>query len=175
MNQKTLKECLHYCHETGLFTWRHRPISHFKDARAMKSWNTRHAGELTAGLRPDGYIGVRLFNRPYLIHRLAFLYMTGTMPSEFVDHINGDRNDNRWSNIREATRLQNQQNMKMPTSNISGVVGVRWYKAYGRWEADIKASGVKYKLGYFDDFFEAICVRKSAERAHGFHINHGRI
>jgi hypothetical protein len=80
-----------------------------------------------------------------------------------TDHINRDRLDNRISNLRPATKAQNNMNVSVRKDNLSGVRGVWFYKKRGRWQATI--GGVKRRryLGLFDTFEEAVAARKSAE------------
>lgn len=119
-----------------------------------------------------GYIQIRIENVFYTGHRLAFLYMEGEWPSE-VDHINHIRHDNRWENLRIVTRQGNTRNRSKPSNNTSGMVGVTYYAERSQYRAFI---GVDYKfihLGYFDNFFDAVCARALAEDKYNFHYNHG--
>ncbi len=107
-----------------------------------------------------GYIRILIEGRLYAAHRLAWLNMTGSFPAFDIDHINGVRSDNRWCNLREATRAENMQNYPVPKTSTSGLMGATWHKANGRWRAQIKVGGVKRHLGYFD----------SPEEAHGAYL-----
>jgi hypothetical protein len=107
------------------------------------------------------------------VHRAAFLFMTGSLPSRSfdVDHINGVRHDNRWINLRLASRSQNNMNSAAPKNNTSGHKGVhldrRMYKKgapKNPWFARIKVSGKTLHLGFFKTFEEAVEVRKQAEK-----------
>ena len=129
ITQAQLKELLEYDHETGVFTWRRRAVHRQQD----KTWNTRFAGK-TAGMpNQDGYLIITIWGRHYRAQRLAFLYMTGAFPSDFSDHVDGDRANNRWVNLREATNQQNLANSKRRHDNMSGLKGVCLVK--GRWRA----------------------------------------
>jgi hypothetical protein len=88
--------------------------------------------------------GEYLAHKNTYAHRIAFFLMTGRWP-KYVDHINGDKTDNRWCNLREATMAQNKANESLRSSNKSGLKGVSWHKAAGKWEAH----GTKY-LGLYD-------------------------
>ena len=121
-----------------------------------------------------GYVQIRWKRKLYYAHRLAFIFMTGKEPPEQVDHINGDRQDNRWSNLRAVTASQNQKNAAMSRNNTSGFVGVHWDKAKSKWCAAITHNYKEIFLGYFDDINHAAASRTSAEAKYGFHPNHGR-
>ena len=92
----------------------------------------------------------------------------------YIDHINGIRNDNRPENLRSVSISENNKNVSKSTRNTSGVVEVYYYANIGKWRADIKYDN-KYKhLGCFDKFEDAVLARKKAEIEYGFHENHGR-
>lgn len=94
---------------------------------------------------------------------------------EFVDHINGDRTDNKIENLRSCSRLENSVNRAVASHNKSGVLGVHYDKSRGKWAAEIKVNKKKVYLGRFDSIDEAKTARKIAEVKYGFHPNHGRI
>jgi hypothetical protein len=134
-----LRELLHYDLETGVFTWRVNRRGHIGDV----------AGNVYGGPPNEGYRRIMIDRRMYQASRLAWLYMTGEWPKDQVDHINGDRADNRFCNIREALPAQNSQNRSMRTDNESGFKGVAWHKHTRKWASSIQING-KYKhLGYF--------------------------
>ena len=87
-----------------------------------------------------------------------------------IDHENGIRSDNRWSNLREAEQSENCMNVAKRSDNTSGVTGVSWDRFTKKWYVSIKGNF----LGRFHCLNRAILVRKSAEREYGFHSNHGR-
>jgi len=105
-------------------------------------------------------------------HRLAFYYVLGWCPEE-VDHINHVRDDNRWINLRAASKQENHRNRKLDTNNKSGFNGVTWYKNYSKWLACIGIGGKQINLGYFENKDDAIAARKAANIKYGFHPNHG--
>lgn len=161
ITQAELKELLHYDPETGVFTW--------KVNRGIRLLRGKKAGTI----KPYGYPVVKVKGKDYLGHRLAFLYMVGEIPSGDVDHINGVRDDNRWCNLRKATRQQNAQNAKRRKDSPFGIPGVSLVRGK-RWRAVIRVNWKPIHLGYSDNFFEACCLRKAAELKYGFHENHGR-
>lgn len=132
-----LRELLHYDWRTGLFTW----------LQDQKNGQIR-AGSV-AGTPSGGYILIGIEGRRYRAHRLAWFYMKGKWPSEQIDHRNTVRNDNRWRNLREATREVNTQNLRRAKStNRLGVLGVREYR--GRFNAGITVNRKRKHLGTYD-------------------------
>ena len=136
LTQSRLKELLHYDPETGIFTWRvGRP-----GCAAGKATGSKH--------RTLGYVQIGVDRKILYAHRLAFLYMTGVWPVEQVDHVNGDRADNRWINLRQVSHSENMQNIGGPRAdNTSGLLGVCWNKRDSNWNAQIKAHGRRVNLG----------------------------
>ncbi|MCD1264056.1 hypothetical protein B5M44_04210 [Shinella sumterensis] len=150
-----LRSLLFYDPNSGIFTWR-------VDRLRVR------AGDRAGKLTRDGYIHIGVDGGRYAAHRLAFLYMTGTIPEVFIDHKNRNRSDNRWDNLRVATNSQNQMNTDMKSNNTSGFKGVSWHKAEGKWRADIRIGGAKVCLGYFDKSEEAHeAYLKAVEEHHG--------
>ena len=147
LTQRELKKVLKYDPETGIFTWRKEncsPLCRFKE------------GFVAGGLDKYGYIVIRINNKGYRSHRLAFLYMNGELPEDSVDHINGVKNDNRWANLRECTYSENNQNQRNPkNSNTSGYLGVYWHKRDRKWRASIRHLGKNLHIGNFDDPLDA--------------------
>jgi hypothetical protein len=164
ITQDQLKEILHYCPETGVFTWLGNRRSVKKGAIAGCVW-TSHEGKR--------YIHIRVYGRTTLAHRLAMLYMTGEFPEHEVDHQDGNGCNNVWSNLREVTRSENMQNMRKTSANTSGVTGVVWDRKNKKWRAQIGYRSCNYPLGRFHDKEEAIAARKAAEVFYNFHENHG--
>ena len=120
-----------------------------------------------------GYIVTSLDGKTMRSHRIIYCMMHGYWPEE-VDHINGRRDDNRITNLRAVRRCEQMRNQKMNSCNKSGIVGVHWLKDKEKWRATIHYDRQKYVLIITDDFFEACCARKAAERAVGFPLRHGK-
>lgn len=123
--------------------------------------------------RRMGYRRVRLGGKLVLAHHIIVAMETGEWPEE-VDHINGDRGDNRPCNLRSVSRAINMKNKAAYRSNKSGTVGVHWHRQHRKWCASIGMNGKSKTLGVFSDIRDAITARKSAEKELGFHKNHGR-
>lgn len=103
------------------------------------------AGSMTGGNVPSGeYPAIRIDGKTVYLHRLAFFCMTGEWPLAQVDHINGDKKDARWINLRLATAAQNKANESLRSTNTSGLKGVSWHK--GKWRAYVGAD----HLGLFE-------------------------
>jgi hypothetical protein len=131
-----LRELLHYEPGTGFFTWRIKPCRRV------------NAGAVAGGWAANGYRQIRVDRVKYRAHRLAWLYVHGVWPQEQMDHLNGDRADNRLENIRPATSGENMQNLRGPKrNNTTGFLGVR--KHGSRYRADIKTNGKRELLGVF--------------------------
>ena len=147
-----LRSILDYDQETGIFTWK------VSTSRRVKT------GDVAGSQNGDGYLRIRLHNRLFLAHRLAWLYHFGEWPEDQIDHINRNRSDNRIYNLREVTNKQNQQNAGKRSDNKSGHPGVSWYKPYSKWRAQIMHNQKQIHLGYFSILEEAIAARKAAEK-----------
>jgi len=160
LTQKRLKQLYHYEPATGIFT--------FINTRGrMKAGSV--AGSYNAS---TGYINMKIDHKMYKAHRLAYLYMTGSIPPE-VDHDNRNCIDNSWNNLNAATHSSNQRNQSVPSNNTSGTMGVGWHKQSQRWRAGINVLSGRKHLGNFKCKTAAILARKAAEIAHNFHPNHG--
>ena len=126
-------------------------------------------------LDSHGYRVAKIDGKTVKQHRYIWEKTNGPIPAGMqIDHINGEPDDNRMENLRLVTRQENMQNAKLSVNNKSGVTGVRWYDKRGKWRSQMQAGGEKIHLGYFDDWFEAVCARLSANNRYGFHTNHGR-
>lgn len=174
LTQAYLKSVMDYDPDTGSFTWLSRPRESFKRHRQFLTWNKRFSGKAAGSVDAHGYVRMGINGVRHKAHRLAFLYMTGAFPSSEIDHINGNRRDNRFSNLRAVTRSTNQKNVTLRQKNISGCVGVIWDKSKRAWVARITSNGNLYYLGSYQRVSDAIASRKAAEAIHGFHENHGR-
>lgn len=161
---------LDYDPDSGLFKWKKRSLSRFKDERSYKIWNSKLSGKNAGTLLGNGYRMISIGKDRIYAHRLAWFYVHKEWPDGEIDHVNQCRVDNRISNLRVVTTRGNARNRRRRESNLSGINGVSWSKSSKKWWAFIST----IHLGYFSDFFEACCSRKSAEILHGYHENHGR-
>lgn len=138
-----LLELLRYDSESGAFT-------RIGAARPQSAHNIgKPVGTVKAGERDNGggYLIISVDGRPYRAHRLAWFYMTGEWPKDDVDHRDTNRLNNRWSNLRAATRSQNIANCRTPKDNTSGIKGVTFDKTRQKWRAQIGIG--KCEKGYW--------------------------
>ena len=172
ITQEIVREFLDYDPETGILTWKNRDRKWFPSDGIYKSWNTRVAGkEAFTRLHTKGYLQGAIFHKTYKAHRIIWLYMKGEWPDQ-IDHINHNKEDNRWYNLREVSNQENSKNQSQYITNTSGCTGVYWHKQGRKWVAQIKVDDYVY-LGRFDLLEDAISARKVAEIKYGFHKNHG--
>lgn len=148
---KEALKILSYDPETGVLRW--------KVARGRQP-----AGAL-AGTPKDGYLSVRVHGVIVRAHRLIWFLVTGEWPSSnmTIDHVNRDRSDNRWINLRLATIGENTANQSLRTDNTTGERGIYAHKN-GRFYAHINHLKKRISLGGFDSFDDAVAVRRAAER-----------
>jgi hypothetical protein len=132
-----LRELLSYDPMTGEFRW------------LVASARNIRAGAVAGTINNKGYRKIGFGRRRYRASHLAHLYMIGDWPRAEIDHANLDHADDRWSNLREATRSQNTANTPARANNASGYKGVGWHKHYRKWRARIKVDGKQYELGLF--------------------------
>lgn len=162
LTQERLKELLEYNGENGKFTWKANYGS------AAKS------GNIAGYVNKLGYVMIGVGGKRYLAHRLVWLYVNGYFPKECIDHINGDKSDNRIHNLREATKSENEYNKKVHTNSKSGVKGVYWNKINKKWVADIRANGKYFYIGSFETLKEASkAIKIKREELHKEFANHG--
>lgn len=171
-----VRQLVRYEPHTGRLFWRQRPLWVFKSAGSARRWNSRYAGKpALAYIDNHGYeMGALLSQRHMKAHRAAWAIYYGRWPDGHIDHINGDRSDNRIRNLRDVSRLENQRNVALNRRNKSGYLGVYWLDSCRRWWAYIGSGPTRKTLGYFECKADAIAARKSAERDIGYHKNHGR-
>lgn len=152
-----IKRFLHYNPENGLF-YRNQNRGPHK------------SGSQAGSIRQDGYVRIQIFDKQYLGHRLAWLLFYGEEPSLEIDHINGDRSDNRIKNLRLVSCAQNNQNKAISKSNKSGIPGVWFDSRKKMWRAGIKTNKKFLHIGYFDSIEKATAARQdSAKKHHPFY------
>ncbi len=158
-----VKSLLSYDPATGEMRWL------VKRTRNSKA----NVGDLAGGVDESGYIRIMIDGKKHRAHRLAFIFM-GETPPEIVDHINGDRSDNRWVNLRRADPSINAKNASKRVDGKTIITGVGYVPRLGKWRVRINHNGKSIYLGVFESAAQAIAVRESANANLGFHENHGR-
>lgn len=163
--REVLNQFLSYDPHSGELIWKRRPGTH----RPIPQWNGRYAGKPALNCLSEGYRTGRLpgLASTFKAHRVIWKMTYGTDP-EFIDHINGDRSDNRLCNLRDVGRYENAQNRPIASNNTSGANGVYWFPLYSKWTAIIACGGKRKNLGYFSSKSDAIAARKAAEIDRGF-------
>lgn len=160
-SKEALNDLFYYTPDTGLLIW--------KKEGSRKKVLGKEAGTAHS----DGYRAVGINYAVYLVHRVIWKMITGEEPDE-IDHIDGNRSNNRLVNLRSVGRKENKKNIKKPSNNTSGVIGVCFDASRNKWLAHIKVNQKFINLGYFDTFEAAVAARKAAEVKYNFHPNHGR-
>lgn len=176
LTQARALEYYNYDPSEGTFFFKERPRRDF----VRQELYTRHlkrVGKQAGCPNKDGYVKILIDGKYHSGHRVAWLVMTGEIvkyPEFEIDHINGDRGDNRFANLRKVTKSENQRNGGKRVNNTSGVHGVNWKPKYnstpgdGRWVARIWNGPRHVYLGGFKEKREAEIARKAAERVLGF-------
>lgn len=167
-----LRECFNYNAETGDLTWKVRPQNHFPTKKGCNVFNSRCACKKAGFQNSRGYIAVNIGSYAYLSHRVSWALHYGVWPEKDIDHVSGDKTDNRISNLRMVTREINSRNQKLRKTNSSTCMGVT--KDRGSFRVRINVDGKRLSVGTFATLDEAIAARKQAERRNEYHENHGR-
>lgn len=154
MTVEDFRRVLDYDAETGAFSWR---VTNSNRAVRGSNAGTPHC---------RGYVVVTVFGRKFLAHRLVWFYVHGEWPPHEIDHINLDPSDNRLSNLRLATRAQNERNKRSRRDNASGAKGVQWHAEGRKWMARIRTNGKTKYLGLFEDKAEAAAAYERAAVEH---------
>ena len=174
LDHAELHSLLELNHQTGLLEWKLRHESLFSDLRLHASWNARFAGSpALATIDTKGYMYGCINYKKYRAHRVIWAMVNGQFPNLEIDHINGVKNDNRPCNLRMVDHKANMKNMKMISTNKSGITGVYQDNLSGNWHSRIQVNGIKIFLGSFKEIGSAVDARVKAELHYGFHANHG--
>ena len=152
---KRLKEALHYDPDSGVFTW-------------IGSTRRGFNGKVAGSKRSDGYWAIKIDDKSYYGHILAWFYMTGSVPKQTIDHRDLNKLNNAWLNLREATQGEQCCNRPIPKNNTSGAKGVIWSKRHKAWRGRVIHKKHVHDLGYFTDFEEAkSAVETLRKKLHG--------
>lgn len=173
-SQARANEYFNYDPSTGHLNVKERPKSEFSPG--PYALHIKRVGKPSGCPNKEGYVKVLIDGTYHSAHRIAWLIWCGEWveyPAYEIDHINGDRSDNRITNLRKVTKSDNQRNAGQRVNNTSGVHGVNWKPKYnsnpgdGRWVARIWNGPKHVYLGSFKSLHEAEIARKAAERVLG--------
>lgn len=140
LTPERLREVVHYEPETGEF-------------RRIESRRQRSLGLITPKPMPSGHLRIQIDGKRYLAHRLAWLYVHGSLP-DVLDHINGDPKDNRIANLRPASNSENARNSRGRSHSTSGVRNVQWARRKRdifAWRATVTHDGKCYRKWFGSD------------------------
>lgn len=156
LTQAELVRLLDYNPDTGVFTWKARRFG-VTVGKAAGSIDPKHH-----------YLRIRVLNRGYLGHRLAWLYVYGEWPAHEIDHKDRNRTNNSITNLRCATRSENQQNKPVYRNNATGAKGVHWHGQHKKYAAVIQFRGKRKHLGLFSTVEAASAAyQEASKRVHG--------
>lgn len=158
LTQDFVKEVFDYNSETGLIYWK-QPVSRRNIKGAVA----------TAKKLSDGYQIINIFQQHHRAHRIIWLYVYGYLPEHEIDHIDKNRANNKLSNLREVSHQCNLKNVGVRTNNCSKVTGVSFIKRTCYWYANIMINYKTYGLGYYRDYYDAVCARLAAEQCLDWH------
>ena len=154
LTQKELKRQLHYDPNTGIFT------------RLVSNHHSVKIGE-KAGCINNGYVRIVIDNKQYYAHRLAWFYIYGEwndFPNAVIDHIDGNKENNKILNLRKISHQENILNQKLRKNNTSGIKGVSWHPRDKTWVVRLMINGVAKYLGSFKDIELAELVAIEARK-----------
>lgn len=161
ITQEKLLKAFHYVPDTGELTYRFDSKNGF-------------AGEVATINHSAGYLSVRINGKDYLAHRIIFFMLVGRFPEQ-IDHINHNKKDNCWVNLREVNNQENCKNTSLQTNSKTGLIGVCLHKPTGKYRAYIMVNRKHIHLGLFDTIEAAAKERQKANLYYNFHENHGKM
>ena len=150
ITQSELKEVLSYDEMTGQFVWINPKTNRLK------------IGDVAGWLNNKGYLHIKIGKASYKCHRLAWLYVYGEFPDGQLDHVNGNKNDNRINNLRSVSNKENGENRKLHSSNTSGHRGISWNKKSNKWTATVRHLGQLHHIGQYSVLEDAVKAVKEA-------------
>ena len=140
LQKEDILDIFNYNINTGIFTWK-------KSRRGVAK------GVVAGTLRQDGYVHLCIGEERHFAHRVVYLLMEGYMPEQ-VDHINGNRSDNRWENLRACTPSENSQNRRI-TNSKSGFKNVNWHEQTKKWRVQVMIDGKSRSFGLYSNIEDA--------------------
>lgn len=146
-----IRRLMTYDPETGVCRW-------------LVNRGTRSlAGNVAGSPHCEGYLHCRIYRKQYMLHRLIWLWMTGEWPRNQIDHVNGNRIDNRWANLRDVLPHENNQNRALisKNNNTSGLIGIYWSTRDKNWRAQLRHKGKLYNIGRYATVEDALRARNA--------------
>jgi hypothetical protein len=160
-SQKDLHELFDYSVVTGKLSWK---------------LNRQEKKKVAASLyKKIGYWVTRIGNQRYYTHRLIWKWVTGSDPVQVIDHINGDRQDNSWINLRDVNKSQNGLNTDSQRPNKTGYKGVYFHAQNNCFTAQIIANGKTKHLGCFETPEDAHAAYRQAAQSYGSELNRAKL
>lgn len=158
IDTNSIKEVINYNHETGVLTWKVSGAGRFK-----------RAGMEVGSRTKKGYLAVCLNGVMYQAHRIAYAIYTGEdIDGVQIDHINGNKSDNRIENLRKCSNSQNQMNRSSKKKDESKEKNVHWCNSKSRWVVKIRVAGKSIYIGSYSDVDDAACAARNArDKYHG--------
>lgn len=154
LNSSEVHGLLDYAPDTGVFRW-----------KVSRGGKAKH-GTIAGSFDSKGYSQIKINGSLYLAHRIAWLYVNGEWPEKHIDHIDRNPKNNAIENLRLCTHAQNHQNTGVRRDNSSGITGVSFLKASGKWLAYINVDGKRIRLGLFNTADEAAIARSAGKSKH---------
>lgn len=169
-----LRQLLTVDDATGRLFWEERTPENCVNELEMRRFNARYAGkEAFTAKTTQGYRAGSVLKQSLLAHRVVFALSNGFWPADMVDHVNGDKADNRPINLREANRSQNLQNSRPKNGGRSKYKGVCWHARDELWHARITVNKNRISLGFFKS--EEAAARAYALASAKYHKEFSRL
>lgn len=161
LTKEYLDTLLNYDPITGELSW-----------KIAKS-NAIKPGKILQYNKNVGYVLVIIDKKQYLAHQIIWILMTGELPNKIVDHIDNNPQNNKWDNLRLATKGENAYNSKIRVDNTTGVKGVYFCTKYKRYIGQIKKNGIRYKAHFVSLTEAKVWINNKRAELHGEFTNHG--
>lgn len=165
---RVLRRLIDYCPDSGLLTWKPRPVWMYKTPGLSQRFNRSRAGKPALRTKSNlGYLMGQIFQRTHYAHRVAWAIYHGKWPENDIDHLNGDRADNSIKNLRDIPHSQNMRNRGLSKNNTSGHVGVSRTRV-GTWRAEVRLSYGRVFSKNYATFEEACENQKRVAAQYGY-------
>ena len=156
-----LKEYLIYDPDNGKFFWKKESLN-----------KARKVGEEAGSYAGNGYSIICVENKRFSGHRLAWYFYYGEWPDFHIDHMDGDKQNNKINNLRKSNPSVNMKNRGLNKNNTTGYSGIQ--KSRNKWRVRVRIDGKLLNFGTYDNIEDAVRVRNEVYIEYGFHPNHGK-